>query len=148
MPGLVALFSKYDVWNLGNFLNRNMFSKQKFRFFFVEKFLPEKKQQHFLKNQDFRFFENYFRKKFMKISTNFLKNIFSKNRKLLIFHFFQKYFFGQFFFDFVFRAKIFRTKKYFWENFRKHISIQKIPKNPKITLRKSCDEAWHAIHQG
>ena len=29
--------------------------------------------------------------------------------------------------------------------FRPHISIQKIPKIPKITLRKSCDEAWSSI---
>ena len=36
-----------------------------------------------------------------------------------------------------FRSKIFRR-----ENFRPHIPIPNFLKIPKITLRKSCDEAW------
>ena len=36
-----------------------------------------------------------------------------------------------------FRSKILRRKF-----FRSHIPILKIPKIPKITLRKLCDEAW------
>ena len=37
----------------------------------------------------------------------------------------------------IFRSNIFQRKK-----FRSHIPILKIPKIPKITLRKLCDEAW------
>ena len=41
-----------------------------------------------------------------------------------------------------FRSKIFSIKIFSTKKNRPHISNQKIPKIPKITLRKLCDEAW------
>ena len=70
-----------------------------------------------------------------------------------IFHWlFHRIFFGSFFglekifFEkYFFNRKYFRSK-YFRRNFfRPHISIQKITKIPKITLRKLFDEAWSSI---
>ena len=41
-PGLIAQFSKCDFWNLGDFLNRNMWSKFFSSIFFHRKFFGEK----------------------------------------------------------------------------------------------------------
>ena len=76
------------------------------------------------------------------MSTKKLKMYFLKNQKFSIFEFFRD-FFSTNIFRFCFSSKNFSDEKKFWKNFRKHISIQKLPKIPKITLRKSCDEAWY-----
>ena len=151
MPGLVARFSKYDCWNLWKILDRNRSNKKlidfcreknrpkKFfgrKFFLIEKIFGRKNfgRNFFDRKKNFdRFFfsakKKSAKKNFDAKNQNF--KIFKKNLKNLTF---SKKMQTQYFFS---------MKKKSEKKNRKHISIQKIPKIPKITLRKSCDEAWY-----
>ena len=88
------------------------------------------------KNRKIEIFD--FQKKSLEFFINKL-DIFSKS-------IFWKYFSTEKISNF-FRAFFFSDVKIILEKNRTHISIQKIPKNPKITLRKSFSEAWYNINK-
>ena len=99
---------------------------------------PDQKYYFFMEKFDFQNLKskNFDRKK--------LKN---KNRPTF-FDFFDKIYFFDQIFSILFFGQHFSDEKNSGIVFWKHISIQKIPRSPKITLRKSCDEAWHTSFGG
>ena len=84
-PGLIAQFSKCDFWNLGNFLNRNMWSIFFRRKYFDRNNFDQKTKIIF---RDQKIFDFFSMNKSLKIENFEILEKVRKNRnfEILIFH--------------------------------------------------------------
>ena len=122
-PGLIAQFSKCDFWNLGDFLNRNMWWKKIVENFLIEQFSIKKRKiffeiKHFPKKINENLKISKFQKKNRKLKISkflfvidffidFFRKVFGLEKLFFVFWsiFFDQHFFDDFFFDHIFRFK-------------------------------------------